>query len=62
MGFRMEKTAHLSLRLDPQLKAAAERAASEDQRSVSALIEMLLANYCQNRKLLLSRFSERGRR
>jgi hypothetical protein len=41
------KTSHLSLRLDPAVRAAAEKAASEDRRSVSNLIEVLLADRCK---------------
>ena len=44
------KTAHVTLRLDARLKQAVQQAATEDQRSVSGLIKMLLADYCLNRK------------
>jgi hypothetical protein len=39
------KVATLSLRIDPTLKAAAEKAAADDQRSLTSLIEKLLADY-----------------
>jgi predicted HicB family RNase H-like nuclease len=39
------KTATLSLRIDPDLKRAAEKAADADQRSLTSLIEKLLADY-----------------
>jgi hypothetical protein len=45
-----KKTAYLSLRLDPQLKAAAEKAAAEDRRSLSSLTEVLLAQHCKERE------------
>lgn len=41
------KTALLNLRLKPSLKAAAEKAAEQDQRSLTSLIEKLLADYCR---------------
>jgi hypothetical protein len=44
------KTAHFSLRLDPKLKAAAEKAAAEDHRSLSSLAKVLLARHCQERE------------
>jgi hypothetical protein len=46
------KTAHLSLRMPPKLKQAAGKAAAEDCRSLSSLIEFLLAQHCQERELL----------
>jgi hypothetical protein len=46
------KTAYLSLRIGPTLKRAAEKAASEDRRALSSLIEVLLANHCKERELL----------
>lgn len=39
----MTKTANLALRISPELKAAAERAAKEDRRSVSSYVEKVLA-------------------
>ena len=39
------KTAQTNLRLDPQLKAAAEKAAKADHRSLTSLIEKLLADH-----------------
>jgi hypothetical protein len=46
------KTAPVNLRLRPSLKAAAEKAAAEDQRSLTGLIEKLLADYCRKRGFL----------
>jgi hypothetical protein len=40
-----EKTANLNLRLNPQLKEIASMAAADDQRSLTSLIEKLLADY-----------------
>jgi predicted HicB family RNase H-like nuclease len=44
MGTRL-KTATLSLRIDPDLKLAAEKAAAADRRSLTSLIEKLLSDY-----------------
>jgi len=41
------KTAQLNLKIMPDLKAAAEKAAAADQRTLTSLIEMLLTRYCQ---------------
>ena len=46
------KTAQVNLRLQPSLKAAAEKAAAADHRSLTGLIEKLLADYCRKRGLL----------
>jgi hypothetical protein len=46
------KTAPVNLRLRPSLKAAAEKAAEMDQRSLTSLIEKLLSDYCHKRGLL----------
>jgi hypothetical protein len=39
------KTAQVSLRLEPKLKAAAEKAAAKDHRSLTSLIEKLLSDH-----------------
>ena len=39
------KTAQVKLRLAPELKAAAERAAADDHRSLTSLIEKLLSDH-----------------
>jgi predicted HicB family RNase H-like nuclease len=36
------KTATINLRVDPEVKAAAERAAAADRRSLTTYIEMLI--------------------
>jgi hypothetical protein len=43
------KTAQVNLRIEPSLKAAAEKAASDDQRSLTSLIEKLLIDYLRKR-------------
>ncbi|HEY5379908.1 MAG TPA: hypothetical protein VIJ78_10285 [Pseudolabrys sp.] len=39
------KTAQVNLRIAPALKAAAEKAAADDQRSLTSLVEKLLTDY-----------------
>lgn len=39
------KSAQMLVRLQPSLKAAAERAARDDARSLSSLVEKLLADH-----------------
>ena len=41
------ETAQINLRIDPDLKAAAEKAALADRRSLSALIKKLLTDHCE---------------
>lgn len=43
------KTAQIAIRIDPKLKEDAERAATEDHRSLTSLIEKLLADHIQRR-------------
>lgn len=43
------KTATLNLRIDPALKAEAERAAKEEHRSLTSLIEKLLSDWLKSR-------------
>lgn len=42
-----KKTATLNLRIDPDLKEAAMRAAAAERRSITSLIEKLIADYTQ---------------
>jgi hypothetical protein len=39
------KTAQVNLRLDPQLKALADKASAADNRSLTSLVEKLLTDY-----------------
>jgi predicted HicB family RNase H-like nuclease len=41
------KTAQFNMRMDPELKELAEKAAAADRRSLSSLIEKLLEDYCR---------------
>ena len=45
------KTATVTLRVDPTVKAAAELAAQHDRRSLTNLIEVLLINHCRSLNL-----------
>jgi hypothetical protein len=44
-----KKVAQLNLRIAPSLKRAAEKAAGEDHRSLTSLIEKLLLDYLKKR-------------
>ncbi|MET4701927.1 hypothetical protein ABIE65_004976 [Constrictibacter sp. MBR-5] len=44
-GSAMARTAPTSMRLDPEVKAALERAAKDDMRSVSSLVEKILVEW-----------------
>ena len=46
------KTATLNLRIDPQLKHAAEQAAEDDQRSLTSLVEKLLTDHLKKKGYL----------
>lgn len=46
------KTAQVNLRIEPALKAAAEKAASDDHRSLTSLVEKLLTDYLRKRGYL----------
>jgi hypothetical protein len=45
MPVKRLKTAQVNLRIDPDLKALADRAAAADQRSLTSLIEKLLTEH-----------------
>lgn len=47
---KRQKTAQIALRVHPQLKDEAERAAAEDHRSLTSLIEKLLADHLRARE------------
>ena len=48
------KTAVITLRVTPGLKAAAEAAARREHRSLTSLIEVLLFNHCESAKVSMS--------
>jgi hypothetical protein len=49
MAEKRIKTAQVNLRIRPELKTAAEKAASDDHRSLTSLIEKLLSDYLKKR-------------
>ena len=49
---RRKKTAQITVRIDSNLKEAAEKAAAKQHRSLTSLIERLLARYLRNKGLL----------
>lgn len=49
---RETKIAQVNLRLQPSLKAAAEKAAASDQRSLTSLVDKLLVEYLKKRGFL----------
>jgi hypothetical protein len=49
---REPKIAQVNLRLQPSLKKAADLAAADDRRSLTSLIEKLLADYLRERGYL----------
>jgi hypothetical protein len=46
------KTAQVNLRLDPQLKALADKAAAADSRSLTSLVEKLLNDHLKKKGYL----------
>ena len=46
-GKAKKKTAVMTLRVDPTVKAAAKRAAEHDRRSVTNLVEVLILDRCR---------------
>jgi len=49
MSVKRLKTAQVNLRVDPRLKAAADKAAADDHRSLTSLIEKLLSDYLKRK-------------
>lgn len=47
-----QKSASLNLRMNPQIKELASKAAAADQRSLTSLIEKLLVDYLRERGYL----------
>lgn len=41
----MPKTASINIRVEPAIKAAADKAAADDRRSLASLVEKLLVDY-----------------
>ena len=49
---KRRKTATLAVRMEPRLKAAAEKAAADDHRSLTQLIEKLLSDFLKEKGYL----------
>jgi hypothetical protein len=58
------RSTQFNMRMDPVLKDAAEKAAADDRRSLSSLVEKLLTDYCRERGFLDTegRLPKKGRR
>lgn len=54
------KTAVLSLRVSPRVKAAAQHAAERDNRSVASFIEVLIINHCKDKEILVEKENPQG--
>jgi hypothetical protein len=54
------KTAVLSLRVSPRIKAAAERAAELDHRSVTSFIEVLIIEHCKDHEIAIDNDNLKG--
>jgi predicted HicB family RNase H-like nuclease len=55
MGARQRrKTAVITMRIDPRVKAAAELAAESDRRSLTSLVEILIINHCKLHNIKIS--------
>lgn len=53
------KTATLTVRLDPRIKAAAEAAAQHEHRSLTSFLEVLIVNHCRTLGLNPEHFSKK---
>jgi hypothetical protein len=51
-GMTQRKTTNFFMRMDPEVKEAAEKVAAEDRRSLASLIEVLLTERCKERGYL----------
>jgi len=57
--FIMVKTAQINMKVEPALKAAAEKAAADDHRSFTSLVEKLLTDYCREHGYLKPKRKDR---
>jgi hypothetical protein len=53
------KSATLTLRLGPRIKAAAEAAAQHEHRSLTSFIEVMVVNHCPTLGLNPERFAKK---
>jgi len=54
------KTAQVILQIEPKLKAAGEKAAAADHRSLTGLIEKLLVDYCKRQTVAVAPSTSRS--
>jgi hypothetical protein len=54
MPEQRKKTATLNLRISPALKEVAEKAAADDHRSLTSLVEKLLSEHLKSKGYLVS--------
>ncbi len=54
------KTATVSFRFEPNVKAAAEQAAAQERRSLTGLMEVLILEHCKRLKIPVGSPSRRG--
>jgi hypothetical protein len=47
-GRTLTRTAAIGIRVEPEIKAAAEKAAKEDRRTVASLVEKVLVEHLEN--------------
>ncbi len=52
MAEKRRKTGMLNIRIDPELKAAADAFAADDHRSVTSLVEKLLTEFLREKGYL----------
>jgi hypothetical protein len=63
-GMTQRKVVSFTMRMDPEVKEAAEQAAANDRRSLAAYLEILMIEDCKRRGLLTpeGRLPKQGKR
>lgn len=62
MRFEETKSDTLNLRVSPSFKLALKAAADHEQRSMVNMLEVLVANYCEQHRILLPTKQQRQHR
>jgi hypothetical protein len=62
MARERRKTAVVTLRIEPRLKAAAEKAADRDRRSLTNFIEVLIVERCRSLNIKLDAIQSKEQR
>jgi hypothetical protein len=52
--YNLMKTARITLEIEPKLKAAGEKAAAAEHRSLAGLMEKLLADHCKRQSQMVA--------